>query len=498
MTPTPSSRIRGAVGAAVLAAGILLTGIPSAVAAPTTDAVSTINDRYTAFGGQGSLLGAPTGDAVDVPGGAERDYEGGAIYYSKDTGAHVMYGAILDRYRDLGGPASELGFPKNDESDTGDGTGRFNDFTTPGGASIYWTPQWGASVVKGRVLEAWRQSGGITGPFGYPSADTSIVDGVQTGKFAGPDGSEIQWSETGGLVTVPTELAGTLPGFGAAPPPPPPVATTAEGTTSVSTPEPAAPEKSTKGNKWWWIPLGLLVAALAGLAVKLLRRRPEPEPVRVARAPEVRKPAPVTKTVPPRPAPVKAPPAPPVVKTPPPAPRAVVPPAPPKPATPTAPTPPRVAPRTHVPPPPPAPKPFVPPAPRPVVETPKPVIPEPPKVVRPVVVPEPPKVVRPVVVPDLPKVVHVEPVHTEPVHVEPARVVHTEPVIHAETVIHTEPVIHTESVVHHATSVEHDVSPVIRYESSTPTETTIQVTYENNAVGDHQESRADKSDATPD
>ena len=38
---------------------------------------------------------------------------------------------------------------------------------------------------------------------------------------------------------------------------------------------------------------------------------------------------------------------------------------------------------------------------------------------------------------------------------------------------------------------------MIRYEGHTPAETTIQVTYENNAV-DGKESRADKSDLTPD
>ena len=49
----------------------------------------------------------------------------------------------------------------------------------------------------------------------------------------------------------------------------------------------------------------------------------------------------------------------------------------------------------------------------------------------------------------------------------------------------------------HEAHIEHDVTPVIRYESTTPAETTIQVTYENNAV-DGVESRADKSDLTPD
>jgi hypothetical protein len=245
-----------------------------------------------------------------------------------------MYGAILDRYRALGGPGSELGFPKNDESDTGDGVGRFNDFTTPGGAAMYWTPQWGASVVKGRVLEAWRQSGAITGPFGYPSADTTVIDGVQTGKFVGPDGTQIQWSPDGGLVTIPAAVAGTISGFSAVTP-------TAEGTTAVTTSTPsgsAATSTSLTSSKWWWIPAGLAVAALLAGLVRLLRRRPtEPEPVKIAaqRVPEVI-PAPA-----PRPAPA-----------------AVKPPTPPPPPPrPPAPTPTRIAPVAQTPPRPAAPPP---------------------------------------------------------------------------------------------------------------------------------------------
>ena len=488
VTPTESPRRRGAVlalSATLFAVGTFLAGAPVAGADPTTDAVNAIDDRYTVFGGEGSLLGTPTGQAVDVPGGAERDYQGGAIYYSKDTGAHVMYGAILDRYRNLGGPGSELGFPKNDESDTGDNTGRFNDFSTPGGASIYWTPQWGASVIKGRVLEAWRQSGGITGPFGYPSADTSVLDGVQTGKFVGPEGTEIQWSEAAGLVTIPAALAAKLPGFSATTP-------TAEGTTSVSAPsrtEPAAPEKSTKSSKWWWIPVGLAIAALAaGLGRLLFRRKPEPVKVSTVRAPEVKRPTPPPppapiKTVAPPPPPRPAP-APPVVKTPPPAPRPPAPPAPPKPPAPApkpvtpvvkAPEPPR--PVT----PPPTLRPVVAPptAPRPVVETPKPVV-------------VPPKPVVPVVpvVPAVP-VVEKAPV-VERTIVE--KVVVEEPATTIRPLLSEPPkaTIHTEAV-------HDDLSPVITYESSASVhDTGIKVTYENNAVGDDQESTADKSDSIPD
>ena len=391
MTRIVPLRVPLALGGIFIVASSALLSAPLVSAAPSSDAVSTINDRYSTFGGESSLLGSPVGEAVDVPGGAERDYQGGAIFYSKDTGAHVMYGVILDRYKALGGPGtSGLGFPTNDETGTGDSAGRFNDFSAPEGAAIYWNPQWGASVIKGRVLEAWRQSGAVTGPFGYPSADTSIADGVQTGKFVGPEGTEIQWSQAAGLVTIPAALATKIPGFGSTAP-------TAEGTTSMSKPTTsvtADPGVKKKGFNWLWLLLG--IPLIAGLGWLLRRKPAEVVPVRVAER------APVVKPTPP-PAPRPAP----VVKAPPPPPA------------------PRPAPVVKAPPPP-APKPVTPPpAPRPLLS-------------------EPPK-----------------------------------------ATIHTE-------------ATDHDLSTVVRYEESSAATEAVQVTYENNAVGDQHSSVADKSDSVPD
>jgi hypothetical protein len=427
VTPTVSPRRRGALalGGIFVVAGTMLATPQIAFAAPSTEAVNAINDRYSTFGGEGSLLGPAIGEAEDVQGGVKREFQGGTIYYSKDSGAHVMYGQILERYKALGGPTSGLGFPKNDESDTGDGVGRFNDFSTPEGASIYWSPQQGASVVKGKVLEAWRQSGGITGPFGYPSADVSDMGGVLTGKFVGPEGTEIQWSKAAGLVTIPAALAGKIPGFGK------------EGTASVSKPNvtaPTAPKVEKEGGfKWWWlIPILGLLGLLAFLP-RLFKKKPvEVAPVKVApRAPEVKKV--VTPPPPPRPAPVAKP---------------VTPPAPPRPA----------------------PKPPA-PAPKPVVKTPPPPPPAPKPVVRPV-----------------------EHIREE---VKEVKANIREEVKEVKAHIREE-VTEAKATIREAVHHDDDVAPVIKYETHTPAETSIRVTYENNAVGDHQESRADKSDLTPD
>lgn len=408
MTPTVwSPRRRGgslAVGGIFVVAGAMLAGAPVAFAAPSTEAVNAINEKGVSFSADNPWFGAPVGEVVELKGGAMREYQGGAIYYSKDTEAHALHGDILKRFKSLGGPeGSTLGFPRNDESAAGDGVGRFNSFSAPEGAAIYWTPQLGAWVIKGRVLDAWTQSGGITGPFGYPNADVSDVDGVQTGKFTGPEGTEIQWSKAAGLVTVPPALAGTIPGFNT------------EGTTSAGKPAVAGPTTEVEkggGFNWWWLIPILALLGLLLLLPRLFRKKTAVTPVKVAQRVVTPPPAPVKKVAtPPRPAP--------------------------KPPTP-------------------------PPAPRPVVET-------PPPAPKPVITPVPPP--RPI-----------EHIREE---VAEAKAHIREEVADAKAHIRE---LHD----------EHDVKPVVRYEAHAPEDATMKVLYENNAIGAHEESRADKSDLTPD
>ena len=53
-------------------------------------------------------------DVAGVPGAYVRVYQGGDIYFSRETGVHVIYGVIRSQYNRLGG-ASALGLPLTDE-----------------------------------------------------------------------------------------------------------------------------------------------------------------------------------------------------------------------------------------------------------------------------------------------------------------------------------------------------------------------------------------------
>lgn len=235
-----------------LAAVSLLVTAPLASADPSPDAVAAIDTHYEMLGRAQSRLGAPVTDTFEVAGGAERDYEGGSIFYSKQTGARALYGPVLARYQALGGPNGQLGFPVSDEADAGNGVAHVADFSQPGGAAIYWSPQWGSVVITGAVLDTYRASGGAIGPFSYPSADTTVVDGVETGSFIGPRGTRIQWSSNSGVSTVPAALAETLP--------------------AVKSPA----IKAVRTSQWWWMPAALAVGLIVTGAVRLVLRRAQP------------------------------------------------------------------------------------------------------------------------------------------------------------------------------------------------------------------------------
>jgi uncharacterized protein with LGFP repeats len=69
-------------------------------------------------------------------------FQGGAIYWSPWTDAHVVYGVIGGLYNSMGGPRSFLGLPISDEE--GIPNGRVSYFQN---GEIFWTPSGGAYAV---------------------------------------------------------------------------------------------------------------------------------------------------------------------------------------------------------------------------------------------------------------------------------------------------------------------------------------------------------------
>ncbi len=137
-------------------------------------------DAYRVLGEAGSPLGWPVAGESPVPGGVAARFTGGEIYWSARTGAHEVHGGIRERYLALAGPAGLLGLPTSDEQDAPGG--RLSTFT---GGHVYWTPATGAHEVHGGILGRYLQLGGAGSTLGAPTSDEYAVPGGRRSDFRG-------------------------------------------------------------------------------------------------------------------------------------------------------------------------------------------------------------------------------------------------------------------------------------------------------------------------
>ena len=70
--------------------------------------------HWQALGGSASNLGTPTAAEKVVAGGSVLAFPNADLWWSPDTGSHLLTGAVRTAYNDLGGATSKLGFPKTD------------------------------------------------------------------------------------------------------------------------------------------------------------------------------------------------------------------------------------------------------------------------------------------------------------------------------------------------------------------------------------------------
>ncbi|GAA4745677.1 hypothetical protein GCM10023328_29870 [Modestobacter marinus] len=115
-------------------------------------------------------LGYPVGDTYCglTGGGCFQPFQGGYLYWTADTGAHLVRGGIFERWGAHGWEGGRLGYPTSDEYC---GLARGGCFETFTGGSIYYTPATGAHSVSGVIMDAWASQGYETGRWGYPKSE---------------------------------------------------------------------------------------------------------------------------------------------------------------------------------------------------------------------------------------------------------------------------------------------------------------------------------------
>lgn len=195
------------VSAGLMAATVLLA--PPAPATPESDADAAITAAWETGGGETGPLGPKDGGVYPAGDGFGQNFASGKIFFTPQTGAHIVSGAILEKYESLGGPAdSDLGFPTIDEGPGLAPDSRNSTFSAPDQPVIFWTPDTGARVVRGAINQAWDALGGSAGVLGVPAEDETTNGDTVTQKFTG---GEISWNrKTRTFTTVPPELAAQL------------------------------------------------------------------------------------------------------------------------------------------------------------------------------------------------------------------------------------------------------------------------------------------------
>lgn len=227
------------------------------------DATTLINLAWRASGGLGGPLGARQGEQSTIgDNGAAQGYASGKIFYSPETGAHAVTGAILSKYESLGGPTGDLGYPIGTEADGGVPNSRVSAFSAPDKPVIFWTPDSGAIVLRGAINAAWAKLGGATGELGVPTGEQTVKGDTVSQSFTG---GEISWNTaTKEFSTDPAGLASSLSGLEL----PDAVAQTPSGPASGETAEKKG------GWGWWWLLIAIPLLLLLGLLATRGRRKP--------------------------------------------------------------------------------------------------------------------------------------------------------------------------------------------------------------------------------
>lgn len=141
--------------------------------------LGAIHNRYRQLGAEGSVLGYPRTDEGGAPGGRFNHFQRGSIYYTPAGGAHEIFGAILNRWNALGG-TRRLGFPISNQTRTPDGRGSFENFQY---GAIYWSAGTGAWEVLGAIRGRWNALGRERSYLGYPTSGEFAIPGGRRSNF---------------------------------------------------------------------------------------------------------------------------------------------------------------------------------------------------------------------------------------------------------------------------------------------------------------------------
>lgn len=180
--------------------------IPAKTTAPTIVKTATtsytvsgvIRTAWLSSGGTKSRLGNPTSKEIRnlKNGGSTQYFKGGAIVWSRATGAKTSYGAIRSAWLSAGAQNGRLGYPTTNETGGLKNGGVYQYFQ---GGAIVWSPSTGARLSVGGIRNAWLATGATNGRLGFPKSNEYSIS---TGLRQDYQGGYITWDRKTGKTAV--------------------------------------------------------------------------------------------------------------------------------------------------------------------------------------------------------------------------------------------------------------------------------------------------------
>jgi hypothetical protein len=149
---------------------------------PDPEVTTPISSRWKNDDTIRAILGAPAAPEVydAFNGGVRyRDYANGRMYWSSAAGAHAVTGPVLEKYKSVGEYHWQL--PTTDTTPTPNVTGSY--VHVANGGSIYFSPATGAHLVYGAIRERWAQLGWEQSYLGFPTADEAQAGTLRRSTF---------------------------------------------------------------------------------------------------------------------------------------------------------------------------------------------------------------------------------------------------------------------------------------------------------------------------
>ncbi len=130
-----------------------------------------IIDKWGELRWENGDLGYPIAEAEEINGGYAQQFQGGYITRDSEGETHWVRGEIAKKFGSVGTANSKLGFPTSDEIAIEGGA--FQKFEN---GNIYWSANTGAHIIYyGDIFDAWGKKNYEQGEFGYPTQDHTFI-----------------------------------------------------------------------------------------------------------------------------------------------------------------------------------------------------------------------------------------------------------------------------------------------------------------------------------